>query len=116
MLFNKSQFFRILNFVDCDANETRKAFQSDLINTWRGFGISISENVQKYGYDMNKEKLDKECGFIATRFSCYAVFLLHAIGQNNLTVLNLLQNRDDKNTLMKTIIFLGFIIYLVSNY
>ena len=116
MLFNKRQFFRILNFVDCDANETRKAFQSDLINTWRGFGISISENIQKYGYDMNKEKLDKECGFIATRFSCYAVFLLHTIGQNNLTVLNLLQNRDDKNTLMKTIIFLGFIIYLVSNY
>ena len=77
--------FRLFNSVDIEAQETRKAFEQELIRGWSSIDSNIDKYLEKVNYTDVKTKLDKDCAQIANRYSCYVIFLLHKIGTSNLT-------------------------------
>ena len=80
-----------MNYVDYDSQETRTAFQQNLIKGWSSINSNIDKYLEKISYIDVKSRLDKDCSMIANQYSCYVIFLLHKIGTHNLTLVNTLQ-------------------------
>jgi len=81
----KINIFRLFNYVDFDALETRRALEQPLIRGWSSIESDIDKYLETITYVDIKSRLDKECALIVNQYPCYVTFLLHKIGSQNST-------------------------------